>query len=110
MWRALQAAKILSDEGLKTRVINMASLAPIDADTVIRAAEETAAIVTVEESVPRGGLGGAVAEVVVANTPVPMRMLGTEAFAPTASVEDLYEHFGLGAEQIADSLREVLAR
>ena len=110
VWRALQAAKILSDEGINTRVINMASLAPIDADTVIRAAEETAAIVTVEESVPRGGLGGAVAEVVVTNTPVPMRMLGTEAFAPTASVEDLYEHFGLGAEQIADSLREVLAR
>ena len=50
------------------------------------------------------------AEVVVTSTQVPMRMLGTETFAPTASVEDLYEHFGLGAEQIADSLREVLAR
>jgi len=109
VWRALEAAEILADEGIETTVVNMASIAPLDEATIVRAAQETPLLVTVEESVPRGGLGGAVAEVTAHHAPVRMRMLGTDTFAPTGSVEQLTRHFGLDAESIATTVRAGLA-
>lgn len=110
VWRALEAADHLAEVGTDVRVLNMASITPIDQKSVIEAAQETKAIVTVEESVSRGGLGGAIAELVVESHPVPMRMLGTPTFAPTGSVEQLYEHFGLTPEDIFNAVRDVLGR
>lgn len=110
VWHALEAADTLAQRGIEARVLNMASIAPLDVDSIIAAAEETKAIVTVEESVSRGGLGGAVAEVVVQNTPVPMRMLGTNTFAPTGSVSHLYEHFGLTPAAIEHAVMDVLGK
>lgn len=107
VWRALEAAELLALRGISARVVNMASIRPLDDTAVLAAARETGAIVTVEESVPRGGLGGAVAEVVVRHAPVPMRMLGTDTFAPTGSVSHLVEHFGLTADSIAQAVEDV---
>ena len=76
-------------------------LAPLDEAAII-GATETGAIVTVEEHNIRGGLGGAVAEVVTANTPVPMRIMGFPGFVPTGSAEWLMEHFG---PAVADPVR-----
>lgn len=109
VWRALEAARLLAKDGIDVRVINMASIAPIDTASVVAAARDTRAIVTVEESVPRGGLGGAVAEIVVTSAPIAMRMLGTDTFAPTGSVADLYEHFDLESAGIVRAVREALA-
>lgn len=109
VWRALDAAEALAAEGLDVRVINMASIAPIDTAAVVAAAQETRAIVTVEESVPRGGLGGAVAEIVVTHAPVTVRMLGVETFAPTGSVAELYEYFELELVGIARAVKDALA-
>jgi transketolase len=108
VWRAIEAATLLAHEGVQARVINMSTITPLDAHAVLAAARETRAIVTVEESVPRGGLGGAVAETVVGGCPVPMRMLGTTTFAPTGRVEDLYEHYGLTPAGISQAVRDVL--
>lgn len=110
VWRALEAAAVLASHGIDVRVINMSTIRPLDESAVLAAARETGAIVTVEESVPRGGLGGAVAETVVLHAPVPMRMLGTDTFAPTGSVDFLVEHFGLTAEAIARAVEDVRAR
>jgi transketolase len=108
--RALDAAEALQAEGISARVLSMASLKPLDEAAVVAAAEETGGIVTVEEALTVG-LGGAVAEVVVRNRPVPMRFVGVpDTFAPTGSIEWLLDHFGINAAGIAAAAREVLGR
>lgn len=107
--RAVAAAKTLAAEGLAVRVVNMATVNPLD-EAVIAAAAETGAIVTVEEHSVRGGLGGAIAEVVIGTNPVPMRILGFPGFVPTGSAEWLFDHFGLTETGIADTVRQTIAR
>ena len=106
--RALDAAAALAAERISARVINLSTIAPLDRDAIIAAAG-TRAIVTVEEASVRGGLGGAVAEVLATSSPCPMRILGFPGFLPTGSVEFLFEHFGLTAAGIAAAAREVIA-
>jgi transketolase len=100
--RALQAAEEAALEGVSVRVLNMSTIAPLDEEAVRAAIRETGAIVTAEEATTTGGLGAAVAAVVVAEPrPVPMRMLGVpREFAPTGSTAYLLEHFGLTAADI----------
>ncbi len=108
--RALAAAQMLETEGVHARVLNMATVRPLDHAAVIRAARETRGIVTVEEHTVYGGLGGAVAEVVVQNAPVPMRILGVPGgFAPTGSAEFLFDYFGLTPDRICESALELLS-
>jgi transketolase len=108
--RALDAADVLSRRGIEARVLNMATVQPLDRAAVVAAAVETRAIVTVEEATVRGGLGGAVAEVVTQERPVPMRILGIPGvFAPTGSAEWLLEHFRLTADGIAAAALELTA-
>ena len=106
--RALEASDKLALQGIKSRVINISSIEPLDQLEIILAARETGGIVTVEEAVTKGGLGSAVAMVVVKNAPVPMRMLGTDHFAPTGSVEWLFEHYGLTTDGIISAALEVV--
>ena len=105
--RALQAANQLADRGLTARVINVSTIKPLDEATILAAAEETGAIVTVEEGMVEGGLGAAVASLVVQNRPVPMRILGIPGFTPTGSAVFLLDHFGLNAAGIAAAALEV---
>jgi transketolase len=107
--RGLAAAGLLAGEGIEARVLNMATASPLDREAVVSAARETGGIVTMEEHIVRGGLGGAVAEVVVAEHPVPMRILGFPGFAPTGSIDFLLEWAGLTVEDIVRAAREVLA-
>ena len=106
--RALEAADQLAAEGVQARVLNMATIAPLDEAAVIAAAAETGRIVTAEEAVATGGLGAAVAEIVVRHRPVPMRILGVPGFAPTGSAGFLLDYFGLNAAGIAQSARELV--
>ena len=106
--RALDAAARLASEGIEARVLNMATIAPLDEAAVITAASETGRIVTAEEAVVTGGLGAAVAEVVVRHHPVPMRLLGVPGFAPTGNAGFLLDHFGLNADGIARAARELV--
>jgi transketolase len=108
--RALAAARALSQRGLQARVLNVATIKPLDEATIIAAARETGAIITVEEAMIEGGLGAAVAEVVVRNAPVPMRILGVKGFAPTGTVEFLFDHFGLNSEGIVAAAMELKAQ
>ncbi|HEX7981281.1 MAG TPA: transketolase family protein [Gemmatimonadaceae bacterium] len=106
--RALAAADLLGAEGIRARVLNMATVRPLDRDAIVAAARDTGAIVTVEEHTVFGGLGSAVAEVVVQTVPVPMRILGVPGvFAPTGGAEWLLEHFGLTAAGIRDAALEL---
>ena len=107
--RALEAAELLAAEGIEARVLDMATVSPIDREAIVAAARETRGIVTAEEHIVRGGLGGAVAEVVVTEHPVPMRLLGFPGFAPTGSIDFLLEWAGLTADGMARAAREVVS-
>src|SRR6476469_9676021 len=107
--RALEAADLLAQDGVQARVLNMSTIRPLDEEAVLAAATETGAIVTAEEHTIYGGLGGAVAEVVVTRRPVPMRILGVPGvFAPTGSEEWLLEHFGLTAQGLRAAVLDLL--
>ncbi len=106
--RAIDAALQLKSEGISARVINLSTVVPLDKTEILAAAKETKGIITVEESVTRGGIGGAIAEFVVQNNPVPMKLLGIDTFAPTGSASFLLEHFGLTADNIVNTARELL--
>jgi transketolase len=108
--RALDAAASLAADGVSARVVSMPTVKPLDLSEVAAAAEDTGAIVTVEEHSVYGGLGSAVAEAVVAGRPVPMRILGFPRFAPTGSAKFLFEHFGLNASGIHTAAVELLER
>ena len=108
--RALDAAeRLAAADGISARVVNMSTIAPLDIEAV-RAAGATGAVLTVEEGSVRGGLGGAVAEVLATTRPCPMRIMGFPGFLPTGSVEFLFEHFGLTPEGIVAGARELLAQ
>jgi transketolase len=107
--RAVEAADLLHDEGVSVRVINMSTIEPLDVRAVLDAGAQTRAVVTVEEATTTGGLGAAVANIIVQHHPVPMRILGVpRQFAPTGSTDFLLDHFGLTATGIADAVRSVL--
>lgn len=109
--RAVSAAVLLADKGISARVLNMASVRPIDAQAIIAAAKDTGAILTCEEHTIFGGLGSAVAEVVVDHCPVPMKRLGVPGiFAPTGSANFLLDEFGMSPEGIAKSAIELMQR
>ncbi len=109
--RMVKAAEILAKDGIKARVLNMATVRPIDEAAIIAAANETGAIVTAEEHSIYGGLGSAVAEVVVDHAPVPMKRLGVPGiYAPTGSAEFLLDEFGMAPSAIAEATVALLRR
>lgn len=107
--KALEASDVLAAQGVSARVVNMAWMNPLDIDAIIDAAS-TGAIVTVEEASVRGGLGGAVAETLALHRPVPMEMLGFPGFAPTGTVDFLFDHFGLSAAGISSAALKAISR
>lgn len=108
---AIEAAEILAKEGIDVRVINMASIKPIDKVAIAQAAKDTGAIVTAEEHNVIGGLGAAVAEVVTETTPVPMERIGTQdTFGESGTPKELLAKYGLSVEAIGQAVKKVIAR
>ena len=107
---ALTAAEQLAGEGISARVINMATIKPIDRDIIVKAAKETGAIVTAEEHNVIGGLGSAVAEVLCETVPTPMLRVGTQdVFGRSGKPNPLLEAYGLDAKTIVDKAKAVVA-
>jgi transketolase len=118
-YEALLAAKELEGEGtrpgqqggIKTKVLNLSSLKPIDKEAVISLAKECKAIVTVEEHQINGGMGSAVAEVLVQNFPVPIEFVGVkDLFGQSGTPEELIKHYGLDKDSIKEAVKKVLKR
>lgn len=108
---ALSAAHSLSQAGIEARVLDMHTLKPIDAAAIIQAAQETGALVTAEEHLLEGGLGAAVARVVVEHQSVPMAMVGLQnQYAESGSAEELLEKYNLTPEAIVAAAHNVLSR
>ncbi len=111
LYQALVAAESLAKKGIQARVIDCHSIKPLDAKTLVAAAKETGAIVTVEEAQAAGGLGGAVAECLGAFAPVPLERVGMpDRFGESGEPNDLLEAFGLTAPYLVMAVERALAR
>lgn len=109
--QALIAAEHLARKGCDVRVIDCHTLKPLDVEAVLTAASETGAIVTAENNVYYGGLGSAVAEILVENNPIPMKRIGVrDTFAESGPYLDLLEKYGLSANHIVSAVEEVIGR
>lgn len=107
---ALEAYDLLKAEGISARIINMATIKPIDKDIIIKAAKETGAIVTAEEHSVIGGLGGAVSEVVCEECPVPVVKLGVyDTFGHSGPAAKLLDEFGLRAVNIVEKAKKAIS-
>ncbi len=108
---ALQAAKELDAEGIGTIVINNHTIKPLDENTLLKVAEDCGAVVTVEEHQVMGGLGGAVAELLAKNNPVPMEFIGMQnVFGESGAPRELIEKYGMGVSDIKFAVKKVIKR
>ena len=109
--KALVAAKNFAEKGIAVKVLNMATIKPLDFEAIKDLAKETGAIVTVEEHQVVGGLGSAVAEVLAQNCPVPQEFIGVhDKFGQSGKPEELLEHYGMGVSSIEVAVEKVLKR
>ena len=107
---ALKARELLAAEGISVRVIDMHTIKPLDEELVLKAARETGAIVTSEEASVLGGLGGAVAELLAENCPVPVIRHGVnDSFGRSGTANAVLEYFGLTPEVLAEKCRKAVA-
>jgi len=108
---ALEAAGDLAGEGISVSVVNVASVKPLDEETIVRIAKQTKAVVTAEEHNIIGGLGGAIAEVLGEKQPTPMVRVGLkDTFGESGSPQELLEKYGLTKAALVKAVREVLAK
>lgn len=108
---AIEASKVLEEQGINARVINIHTIKPIDRDIIVRAAKETGKIITVEEHSVIGGLGSAVADVVTETVPVPVIKIGVQdKFGHSGPAAALLKEFGLCADNIVRVTKEVLGK
>ena len=107
----LRAADALAEADIEARVLNMATLKPLDEDAIIRAAQETGAIVTAEEHNVIGGLGSAVARVLALHQPAPMEQVGiNDAFGQSGPWGALLDLYDLTPEAVVGAAKRVLGR
>lgn len=106
--RAIEAAKKLEEMGVSAQIMEIHTLKPIDREAILCAADETGAIVTVEDHSVIGGLGGAVAEVLATTKPTPMRFIGIQdCFARSGQAEDMYKMNHMTVDDIVSAALEL---
>jgi transketolase len=108
---ALDSAELLVENGISCRVLNMHTIKPLDNESIINAAKETGHIITIEEHSIYGGLGAAVAEVVVQSFPVPVKILGIPDEAPIpGKTAEVFEYYGICRENVKSVALSMLGK
>lgn len=111
VYKALQAAKKLKKDGINVSVLNNHTIKPMDEKTIIAVAKKAGAVVTVEEHQVAGGMGSAVAEILVRHHPVPMEFIGVnDRFGQSGSPAELIAHYGLDVDDIMEAVKKVIVR
>ncbi|PJE58428.1 MAG: transketolase [Candidatus Portnoybacteria bacterium CG10_big_fil_rev_8_21_14_0_10_36_7] len=111
LYKALIVAEELAKEGLEIMVVNIATIKPIDTETIIESAKKCGAVVSVEDHQVMGGLGSAVAEVLTKNYPVPQEFIGMQdTFGESGQPDELLEKYGMGKEAIKIAVKKVIGR
>ncbi len=109
--KALVVARAFEKKGVAIKVINLATIKPLDEEAIRALAEETGAIVTVEEHQIAGGMGSAVAECLAQHQPVPIEFVGVrDMFGQSGTPAELIEHYGMGESAISEAVERVLSR
>ena len=108
---ALKAAKELEGENVSVKVLNIATIKPLDTEAVVDAARECGAVVTIEEHQKAGGMGSAIAECLSQGHPVPIEFVGvSDVFGQSGLPAELLEHYGMGVSNIKDAVKKVIIR
>lgn len=108
-YHALEAAEKLAHHGIDAEVVHVPTIKPLDEETILKSVKKTGAVVTAEEGQINAGLGGAIAELVAENHPVPMKRVGMrDRFGESGAPEQLLRHFGLDANHISLAAHHVL--
>ena len=111
LYKALKVAESLVAEKISAKVLNVTTIKPIDVEALVGLAKPTGTIVTVEEHQIIGGLGGAVAEVLSQNFPVPIEFIGIQdKFGQSGKPEELLEHYGMGESHILNACKKAIGR
>lgn len=111
VWKAVEAATQLAEAGISVELINIHTIKPLDVQAVLRSVSKTRCVVTAEEHQQNGGLGDAIAQVLVANDPVPMEMVAVnDSFGESGTPDQLLVKYGLDAPDIVSKVRKVLDR
>jgi transketolase len=111
MHKALLAARELESEGIKTKVMNLASIKPLDEEAVLALVKETKCLVTVEEHQISGGMGSAVAELLAKRFPAPIEFVGVrDEFGQSGTPEELIEHYKMGKDAIKEAAKKSISR
>jgi transketolase len=107
---ASKACQELKGQGIRARLINVHTIKPLHVETIVKAARETGALVTAEEHSIIGGLGGAVAEALSENYPVPLRRVGVrDVFGKSGDAKDLLIKYGLTSNDIIAAAKQAIA-
>ncbi len=107
---ALTAADLLAEEGISCRVVNMATVSPLDRGAVLAAARETGALVTAEEHLLQGGLGSSIASLLAGSVPTPVEMVGLAGYGESGDPQRLLEKYGLTPVHVVDAVRRAVDR
>lgn len=111
VYEALKVCDMLESEGISVRIVNIHTIKPIDKEAIIAAARDTGAIVTAENHSVIGGLGSAVAEILVEKCPVPMCRIGfQDCFGEVGKMDYLMKRFGMTVQDIAQAVKNTVAR
>jgi transketolase len=111
VFRALNVAKKLEENGIKVEVVNIHTIKPLDENVLLEKAKKSGAFVTVEEHQAIGGLGSAVSEFISKNHPLPIEFIGVQnKFGQTGRPEELISFFGMDEVSIEKAVRKVISR
>lgn len=111
VWESLLAAELLAEEKIMVRVVNMHTIKPIDSNAIVSAAKSTGCIVTAEDHQIKGGLGGAVAEVLAQEYPAPVEFIGAkDTFGESGKGSELFEKYGLSKRHIVEAVKKAIKR
>ncbi len=111
VWEALEAAKNLEDKKISAEVINIHTIKPLDKQAILKAVKKTRCVVTAEEHMINGGLGGSIAQLLSSKNPTPIEMIGVnDSFGESGKPMQLMEKYGLTAANIITACEKVIAR
>lgn len=111
VWEAIEAGHILAEMGINAEVINIHTIKPLDASTILKSVEKTGCIVTAEEHQMNGGLGDSIAQLLALKRPSPLEMVAVkDSFGESGKPSDLMEKYGLTRSDIVESVKKVLVR
>ena len=111
VWKAYEAAKLLSEEGISVELINIHTIKPLDEKAVLESAAKTGCVVTAEEHMQNGGLGDAIAQCLAKNRPTPMEYVAVnDSFGESGKPEELMTKYGIDSPDVVNAVKKVIAR